>query len=382
MSIKMKKKLNPILSSVIVLVCVSVICVGLLAVANNFLALTPEELEKRELAFLQDVLPATTYDKEYNYKATDNNANKIKAFNTDFGTSDNYVTRVFKAKGGANDGQYIIESVGKGFNGVFTVLTGYNKDATIKKTMVSEQPPAERTSFLNFNTLSEKLAGKNGDVGTGNDYKGFVGTGATVTLNGVLKAVNLSNTFYVRVIAGGAVEKPEIKNDSKTLSYINKLFTIAGGEYAGKSFTEYKSYPIRINGTKMFGAASAKITEVCLVGANFVVLKVESSGGSFGGWTIYALMTQDGAIVSVVHAATNMDISPGEYDASALASDTTLTNLFKGKTKAEIDAMGQYLAGTTGVTETNNGIKAAAYCALEKVSEAYAKIVEFDAAEE
>jgi len=185
------KKSSSIIKSVIALSGVAVACVAILSIANTFLQLSPEEAEERRIAFLHSIILAESFVVLHDLDNEEKSA-VLKDFN---GRYSEYIMRVYAAKGGANDGIYIIESKAAGYNGFLTVMVVYNSDGTVRLVSIKESPPQEFISKISFEMLNLLLRGRSGNVGGVQDFDA-AGSGATKTLSGVVAAVNLANRFY------------------------------------------------------------------------------------------------------------------------------------------------------------------------------------------
>ncbi|MBQ4049345.1 MAG: FMN-binding protein [Clostridia bacterium] len=188
--------------SVIVLSLISVICVGLLAMANGIFPKpdTSAKLDTKTVALLNEICYSESYDIAYGtYDEF------VTSFNDKNGTNYKYINALYRATGDTNHGRLIVEAVGNGYqNGTVTVLVAYNIDKTIMAVELKSYDKA-KNNYMGGNLVSsgaldavfENLKGSSGNVGSGKDL--MVGTGATNSLNGVANAINFANKFIESV---------------------------------------------------------------------------------------------------------------------------------------------------------------------------------------
>lgn len=161
-------------------------------------ALSAANLMAEEL--LKDRIKAF-YSADGYENATESVSSLVDAANTAAPDADTRVLSVYKAVGGANDGNLVVIAQSK--NGKWypplKMMTAYDKDGKIVKTECIYQAESywdkvETSSFDN-------AIGKDGEV-VGSE---FVSTGATNTLDTIAKALTVSNKLVKSIITGGIV---------------------------------------------------------------------------------------------------------------------------------------------------------------------------------
>jgi Na+-translocating ferredoxin:NAD+ oxidoreductase RnfG subunit len=375
---KVKKVKNTTLISVLVLSSITIVCVLALVLSNIFFFVSEEERLKR--AFVGFV----SYENVENlYQLDKENSQQLKAFNEEYGKKNEYVDMVFRLKGGEDDGKVVIRSTGVGYGkGAITMYIVYDTEGKVYG--IRKYKVAEANSFWNkikMEEVSQSFSGGSSDKEFDNSLiKG--GTGATFTLNGITQAVNLANKCYKLLVLGQKEEK-EIVAEAD-LTEIKRLFTLDGTKYNNVTIQQVYKYPVRSQEISFTGNASgitgsAKVENVFVADETYYILDVSSSGGTYGEFSVYFLMDNDDATIAAAVSYKDTIYKHLPHDATALQSNLAITNLFKGVSLDEIKSMDKYLYGSTNATESNNGIKAAAFAALSSFAEMKQKTEEYDA---
>ncbi len=192
----MKKSVKETLKSVIVLFTIALVCVGLLAVANNFLKYEAK-LDKAMAKTLYTVCPTG--------EASDVNAieffelvkadEQIGAVNKKHGSATTKVVAVYRATKGANAGKYIIQSQAQGRDAEVVMLTSYDENGRIMKSINYSQAESywkkvDESSF-------DKLIGKDGAI---KDTDIAVSTGATISHRAIAKAITVANAMISEML--------------------------------------------------------------------------------------------------------------------------------------------------------------------------------------
>jgi len=190
--------------SVIVLSIISVICVGLLAVANGVFPKpdTSAKLDAKTITLLNKICYSESYDIAYGtYDEFVNN------FNNKNGTNYKYINALYRATGETNHGRLIVEAVGNGYqNGTITMLVAFNDDKSIMDMELKSFDKAKNNYMQDsliksgaLDVILETLKGVSGNVGSGKDLDKIVDTSASTSLGGVATAINLANKFIESV---------------------------------------------------------------------------------------------------------------------------------------------------------------------------------------
>lgn len=193
----MNKSIVNALKSVAVLVCVSVVCVAVLAVCNMYFPKYTPTLDRATAERINAICPTgvtdgEAFDKKYIVMlGSDDHGVDLDKYNKSNKSKKAEILAVYGEPKGENAFSYIIESSSTGRDGDIVILIAY-RDAVIVGAAVKKQGesyynklPAELFDFL---------TGKSGDVDLGAE---FGKTGATLSLNAINRAVNLSNDFAI-----------------------------------------------------------------------------------------------------------------------------------------------------------------------------------------
>ena len=216
----MKKSVKETLKSVIVLFAITLVCVGLLAVANEYLKYEAK-LDKEMAKNLYVVCPTGESDdsKAIEYFELVKADEQIKKVNDEHGSPSTNVVAVYKASEGANAGCYIIQSQSKGHVAEVVMLTSYAQDGTIMKTICYSQ---SESFWSKVNTeWFANVEGKDGELET-TDFA--TNTGATNTLGAITRAVTIAN-----YMAEEMLKTP----DAETLASLQKALPADAYERVG-----------------------------------------------------------------------------------------------------------------------------------------------------
>lgn len=170
--------------SVVVLGLIALVCVGILAVANEFLRYTPV-LDRETAVILAEMVPIDSEDPMDAFELCSLDS-EIKAVNKEFGRGDNKkVLAVYKTLEGASKGALIIQSQAKGNDGAVVMLTAI-KDGTVLGIKCYSQGESywgkvDESSFAS-------VSGSRGEI----DPSLIVSTGATNSKKAIVEAVNLA----------------------------------------------------------------------------------------------------------------------------------------------------------------------------------------------
>lgn len=193
----MTKTVKNALKSMLVLVCVSVVCVTILAICNMFFpkyvpTLDVDTAKKINAICDTGVSDEIAFEEKYivmldesSYGVTLDDYNKTNK------SQKAEILAVYGEPKGKNAFSYIIESKSEGRDGDVIVLIAYN-DGQIIGAAVKKQ--GESYYHKLPENLFSSLVGMSGKV----DLNGTFGkTGATLTLNAIERAVNLANGFAI-----------------------------------------------------------------------------------------------------------------------------------------------------------------------------------------
>lgn len=375
----MNKKI--IANSIVVLSIITVVCVAILAVVNDFWKVTDEERFARAVS---NLMQADSFEILYDGDNVEGeNYSVVAEFNSTFGGTDHKVNKVRLAKGGRDDGYILFESTGRGYKQKFVkVFIGYDKEGKITGVSLSDISTANNlVGYINWSTASSSLRDKDYQtvIGGGSDI--IANTGATLTLDGVAEAINISNQFYKNIILG-VEEKAEVVTDTQKIAQLNKLFEINQSEYNDvETPTQYVRYPIRTSTVNVLGG-SANVEAVYYADETYVILEVNSSGGSYGNWTLLILLHNEKSTIAAINPIYSNNTPYEDIDASKLVAPGLLTSTFKDIEKEDIADMDKFLHGTTGATNTNVGLKAGVYHALDQQDQLRQELAEYIAKEE
>lgn len=197
----MKKTAKDTLMSVVVLFAITFLCVGLLAVANEFLKYEAK-LDDKMAKSLYTVCPTGETDdaNALEYFEILKIDDKISEINKAHGSPTTKIIAAYRAVKGENEGCYIIQASSTGNDGDVVMLTAYNKDGTVMKTACYSQTESYWSSKIagKYDGF-ETLQGKKGEIAS-TDIA--TGSGATNSLSAVARAVTLSN-FMADALIGG-----------------------------------------------------------------------------------------------------------------------------------------------------------------------------------
>ncbi len=193
----MKKTTKDMIKAVVVLFAITLVCVGLLAVANEFLKYEPT-LDAETAAKLNAVMPSgvddeAAYNDGYFKLFTDDELDKVwSRVNFNKGRQST-VSAVYVALKGDGAGRIIIESVAKGYSNDITMLTAFNFDGSVSGVIAKSQTEdAFAGQIFNdklFESFRDYVIGKNSSITAGGIE---AATGATTkkSINGLVNAVN------------------------------------------------------------------------------------------------------------------------------------------------------------------------------------------------
>ena len=187
----MKKTTADTIKSVIVLTLISFICVGLLSICNVFLRYVPT-LDADMAKQLYKVCPTgeATDENALEYFEILDNERQIKAVNKANKSTGGEVLAVYKAKKGTNEGRYIVQAQANGRDGAIIMLTAFDENNKIMKTICYSQNESFWTKI--DESWFDKLIGQDSAI-TGNDIQ--ASSGATLSLNAIAKAITISGVM-------------------------------------------------------------------------------------------------------------------------------------------------------------------------------------------
>ncbi len=205
----MSKSAKDTLLSVIVLVAITVVCVAILSVANEFLKyeVTLDVNTAKQLYSVCPTGQATDAD-AIEYFELCSIDDTIESVNKKYGDVNTKILAVYRATKGTNKGKYIIQAQAKGYVGPVVMLTAYNNDGTIMKTKCIEQSESFWSKLEDGNLTG--FDGAVGKEGTVNHTDIAVGSGATFSVKAVATALTISNRMAVTVLSDGADDGTEV----------------------------------------------------------------------------------------------------------------------------------------------------------------------------
>ncbi|MBO5223318.1 MAG: FMN-binding protein [Clostridia bacterium] len=219
----MKASTKNVIKSIAVLSVIALVCVAILSLANVFLK-KEVTLDKATVKFLNEkfatTAPTTTgtdsdtaYNEDYFVMLTDGELSNAsgytyKSFKSN---SSNYVSAIYYAQKGANEGVYYIESVSVGYQNPISVVVSFvidNGDFSIQNIAVKEQREDfgdRKTQVLNPETFFYYVSLVKSDEDMNiTDADIIAATGATTKksvagLNrAVTRAIDTMNKIYTK----------------------------------------------------------------------------------------------------------------------------------------------------------------------------------------
>ncbi len=191
----MTRSLLNALKSVAVLVCITVVCVGLLTVCNMFFPKYVPTLDAETAQKINSIAKACDSDEKAFSEGyivmlyEDEYGVTLSSFNKENNAKKAEVLAVYGEPKGLLAGAFVVESVAQGRDSEIIILTAY-KDGVIIGATVKKQ---NESYFAKLpDDLFGTVIGKNGEVDLNAD---FGKTGATVSLSAINRALNISNTF-------------------------------------------------------------------------------------------------------------------------------------------------------------------------------------------
>lgn len=182
------------LKAVAVLTVISIVCVGLLAVCNMFFPKYKPTLDDATLSAINAICPTGATDAEAKeggliVMLDEEETGSLDAFNKANKKSKATVLAVYAEPKGDNSGAHVFECSSAGRDGDVVILVAY-KDGKVIGASVKKQGESY------FNKLPDGLldnaVGTDGSV----DLYDIVGkTGATLSLNAITRALNISSAY-------------------------------------------------------------------------------------------------------------------------------------------------------------------------------------------
>jgi hypothetical protein len=218
----MQKSTKNLIKSIAVLSVIALICVAILSLANVFLK-KEITLDKATVKFLNEKFATTeqtatgvdnetAYDEDFFVMLTDDELElatdyTYKSFKSN---SNNYVSAIYYAQYGMNEGTYYIESASVGYQNPIVVVVSFkivNDDFEIENVVIREQREdfgERKTQVLNAETFKKFVTLiKSGQNLTVTDKDIIAATGATTKksvagLNrAVTRAIDTMNKIYL-----------------------------------------------------------------------------------------------------------------------------------------------------------------------------------------
>lgn len=193
----MNKSVRNALKSVAVLVCIAVVCVAILAVCNMYFPKYVPTLDRATAGRINAICPTgvtdgEAFDGKYIVMLNDDDYGvDLNSYNKSHKSKKAEILAVYGEPKGENAFSYIIESSSAGRDGDIVILVAY-RDAVIVGAAVKKQGESYFSKLPD--DLFTSLEGKSGNVDLGAQ---FGKTGATLSLNAINRAVNLSNDFAI-----------------------------------------------------------------------------------------------------------------------------------------------------------------------------------------
>ena len=191
----MSKSVLNALKAVAVLVLITVVCVGVLAVCNMFFPKYVPVLDSATASSINSICPTGKSDGdafENGYIVMlqeDEYGVALDAFNKDNKSGKAEILAVYGQPKGDNMYSYTIEAKAAGRDGDVVILVAY-LDGVVVGATVKKQ--GESYFYKLPQDLFDTIKGMSGDV----DMNKLIGkTGATLSLSAINRAVNLSNKF-------------------------------------------------------------------------------------------------------------------------------------------------------------------------------------------
>lgn len=334
----MTKTMKNTLKSVVVMMVIAVVSVSLLAVANKFFPKYTPTLDEATVKLLNQVSPTGVSDSEaygggyfemIDFASTEIN---LDDFNTEYGSGDTKVLAAYRALKGTNKDNIIVESQAKGRDDIIVMMTAYNQSAVI----TGCANKSNKESYWNKlpANVFDSLIGKSGEIQNGNAIQ--PSTGATMSLNGVAKAVSVANNMAAKLTGGIIVEEmPEVVTDAELLVNLKRASTS----------DSFMSYPVpKEDKNNIYGIYKGDKGDILVVG--------KGKGYQDQDMALLVTVTPENKVDKVIIIEHNEDFA-GSPNSAGFASEfknSLLINLFQGKSLEDVNGMTDIFAGTSGAT--------------------------------
>lgn len=354
-AIKKNSTLKNTLKCVAVLTVISIVCVGLLAIANKFMQVKVT-LDKSTASLINQIAPTGLDDgaalssgaiKMIDLGESNFNIKSIDDYNGQYGSASQKVRALYSSKDKSGNITYVVEAEGKGYVDAIVMLVAYDKDNKVSALITKSQNESYWNHIKDEKALYEAFVGSSGKIES-SQIATSTGVTTKFTLGGMADAVSIANDFIARL--GGEVQVPAPYEVIDAAELLNLKKVTANVED-----TKFTCYPV----------GTAAIDKVYIGDKGAMLIQSHGNGGNYGKVTLLVRVAENKAAEL---AYINESFSPfkPDHDSEPLKSNEKLNELFGGKSLADINAMtGDNLPGVTGVTESSNGLKQAVKNALE-----------------
>lgn len=361
----MTKTTKNTLKSVLVLFAIAAVSVLLLAFANYFIKVEIK-VDQKTATLINSIAPTGVTD-ELAFKdkhivlvKLENASYKLKSiddFNKTYGNTGTKIRALYTSYNVKTKvTTLVVESSGTGYeNGEIVMLTAYDSANKISGIVAKAQTQSYWDKLGDhidggIPAFYKAFIGMSGSI-TSNDLAGATGATIKGTLGGISNAVSLANQFVVS-LGGEQKLPPAVVTDTALIASLKNVSDAT-------TFTKY------------FETLPQKISAV-YVGDNGDVIyeaiadegKSASEAGTYGKVTMLITANSDKKVTKVWLLKNSFDPND-DHDSSMLLDNTVLNGIFAGKNIADINNMSNDLAGSSGATESNRGLKQAVINALE-----------------
>lgn len=337
----MQRTVKETLKSVIVLFTITLVCVGLLSVANAYLKYEAT-LDADMAKHLYEVCPTgeSSSEKAIEYFELTAADDKIAAVNAAHKKSNASVVAVYRSIKGANSGRYIVQAQAHGNDSDVVMLTSYDDNGRIMKTNCYSQTESYWSKV--DASWFDNVVGLSGEL----DSTDFAtSTGATNSLTAVARAVTVSNYMAAELLK---------EVDAELAASLNKVLPAGEGSTLTEAYERVLWLCAEIDGVN----ASAPDDDTGILGVykattgeysgKYIVLAQSKNGQWYPPLQMLTAYDENGKIIKTVcHYCEDSYyslVSEGWYDnvsgksgtivSSDFATDTGATNTLSTMAKA------------------------------------------------
>lgn len=210
MNIKITKTAKDTIIAVIVLLVITLVCIVLLSVANEYLKYVPK-LDEKTATKINTLTPSGVddetafndgYFKLYSEAELLEKGFDLNKFNKEKATASNKVLAIYRAEKGDNEGAFIVESTAKGYYDM-TLLTAFEKTGEIIGVVAKQCTEDEFTGqVFNQDRFEKFLSQVVGQKSVPSDSEVIATTGATTkrSVKGLVNAVSVATRVMEQLL--------------------------------------------------------------------------------------------------------------------------------------------------------------------------------------